>query len=277
MARQKKEPEGPKGCAAWLATYGDMITLVLTFFVLLYSMSSLDTAKWKALVMNLSGSNAIFEDLSFESGPANLGFEDPPEVSGEEVQDPADWWGELTYELKGIVDAQNSENSGANGEETGGEDPESNPGAGKVFQIEVVESGDMELIFRVQGDILFDPSRAIVKQSSYETIFYIIETFVIPQIERGTVSLVRVEGHTDIRPLRPNSGFKDNMSLSCERASETYRFIREHYPEIPRKMLASTGYGEDRPIDEGNTLEAYAKNRRVEFVLVKNLYYTPAE
>ena len=61
MARDKKEPDPPRGCPAWLATYGDMITLVLTFFVLLFSMSSLDIEKFKALVKIFQNNPGIFD------------------------------------------------------------------------------------------------------------------------------------------------------------------------------------------------------------------------
>ena len=60
MARKKQE-EQKAGAPEWLATYGDMMTLLLVFFVLLFSMSSLDSQRYKAVVQSLSGSLGVLD------------------------------------------------------------------------------------------------------------------------------------------------------------------------------------------------------------------------
>jgi len=61
MARKKKMEKQPKGAPLWMTTYGDMITLVLTFFILLYSYSSLDVLKWKQVVASVKGSLGVLQ------------------------------------------------------------------------------------------------------------------------------------------------------------------------------------------------------------------------
>jgi len=76
--------------------------------------------------------------------------------------------------------------------------------------------------------------------------------------------VLRVDGHTDIQPIRGSGRFRDNWELSQARALAVVRYLIEE-ENLPPKRLAATGFGQYQPIDPGQTPEALARNRRIEF------------
>ena len=76
--------------------------------------------------------------------------------------------------------------------------------------------------------------------------------------------ILRVDGHTDRIPVGSRSRFRDNWELSQARALSVVKFLIER-ENVPPDRLAATGFGEFQPIDEGETPEALARNRRIEF------------
>jgi chemotaxis protein MotB len=79
--------------------------------------------------------------------------------------------------------------------------------------------------------------------------------------------VLRVDGHTDVQPLAGTGRFRNNWELSAGRAISVVRFLIDK--GIPADRLVAAGFGEYQPIDEGDTDEAYAKNRRIELKLTE--------
>ena len=79
--------------------------------------------------------------------------------------------------------------------------------------------------------------------------------------------VLRVDGHTDNIPLSGRGQFEDNWALSTARAAEVVRFLTDQ--GVPADRLAATGFGEYQPIDPANTIEARARNRRIELKLTE--------
>ncbi len=79
--------------------------------------------------------------------------------------------------------------------------------------------------------------------------------------------VLRVDGHTDKVPLRPESIYRSNWELSTARALTVVEFLIDH--GIPPERLAAAGFGEYQPIDPGDSEEAYRRNRRIEFKLTE--------
>ena len=79
--------------------------------------------------------------------------------------------------------------------------------------------------------------------------------------------ILRVDGHTDITPIRPSSHYKSNWELSVARAVSVVDFLVSE--GIPANRLAATGFGEFHPIDNGTDRDALARNRRIEFKLTE--------
>jgi chemotaxis protein MotB len=92
---------------------------------------------------------------------------------------------------------------------------------------------------------------------------------VVLQAKNGLFRTAQVEGHTDRNPIR-TIRFASNWELSSARATSVVRFLQDKLGFDP-KILSANGYGEYRPVDQGDNEEAYSKNRRVELVLVYSL------
>ena len=87
---------------------------------------------------------------------------------------------------------------------------------------------------------------------------------IIDKIPPDVNWVLRVDGHTDATPIH-NARFASNWELSAARAISVVKFLISQ--GIPAAHLAATGFGENQPVDPGNTPEAYAKNRRIEIRL----------
>lgn len=267
MARERKEPDPPAGCPAWLATYGDMITLVLTFFVLLFSMSSIDTAKWKALVINLQGASGIFSIVDNQANVGGTGVEQAPEVPEDEYSDPSDSWAVVAQKVKEAIADFNAGILNNNGGATEG------PAAGVDLVVLTIEIDEAQIIIRCQTDIAFDTMSDVIKEEFYGVIDFIMSDIIMPEIEADTISEINILGHADIRPVTNiTSRIKNNKELSLFRALAVWNYVNEHF-DIPTGMIGAMGYGEERPIngDFGTSEEVWAKNRRVEFVMLRNV------
>ncbi|HSG94214.1 MAG TPA: peptidoglycan -binding protein [Afifellaceae bacterium] len=79
--------------------------------------------------------------------------------------------------------------------------------------------------------------------------------------------VIRVDGHTDIRPLAPTSRFRSNWDLSAARAISVVRYMIDQ--GVSPQHLVAAGFGEFQPLDDAETDEAYARNRRIELKLTE--------
>lgn len=243
MAR-KKNPEPPApGSPMWMTTFSDMMTLVLCFFVLLYSMSSLDEAKWRSIVQAFSGNAGIFD--YYDSVIAMQTNPDDTNGEAEEEFDAAGQWEiigqQVTSEMK---------------------DLEKELGLSEIS----VEVSSTEIVINLQGDVLFDSGKDVLRPDAQELLLQVMDRAVMPFT--ASYREIRIEGHTDRVPIN-TAQFKSNQYLSAARAISAANFIMAHYPEIPEEMIGYIGYGETRPIvisDEPNQ----PKNRRVVLVLIKD-------
>ena len=87
---------------------------------------------------------------------------------------------------------------------------------------------------------------------------------IVDEIPPDLNWVLRVDGHTDATPVH-NARFDSNWELSAARAITVVKFLIAQ--GIPAQHLAATGFGENQPVDAGNSLEAHAKNRRIEIRL----------
>lgn len=262
MARKKKEESSSGGCPAWLATYGDMVTLVLTFFVLLYSMSTIDTEKWRGLVIAMSnGSPDIFTVIDNSTNLGNTGLKDPPELPEDVFTDPTDEWQDFIDEIIGAAEEINEDAQG-------------------VALINIVPD-DLKVTMRYDGDVLFETASADLRPEFYPAIEDLVEDFIMKGVRDDLLQEIEIQGHADIRPFNPvQAGLLiDNWGLANARSTAVLRHLVENYPTIPVEMLKAAGYGAIRPVEPGvfgdyddpDREEIWRRNRRVEFVLWKNV------
>lgn len=265
MAFKKKPEEVKKGAPEYMNTYGDMVTLMLTFFVLLFAMSSIDVEKFIALAQSYSGQTIIIGgqgSIMPESGVGLL----PDMVAQYEEQKTQD----------ANDDSDKSEAAKAEderkGEEARRQEEAMNTMASEfktyfalndVTQNIVVDSFGDHLRITFPDGMLFDPGRADLKPASLEVLRLVAE-----ELRKYQDRVIRVEGHTDNVPMR-NGLFPNNLYLSGGRAMAVVDYLITNMGFNPRTLRAEA-MGEYWPVDTNDTPEGRARNRRVEIKIYEN-------
>lgn len=221
-------------------TYGDMVTLLLCFFVLLYSMSTISEQNWKALVMS-------FNPDAVETPTMTDGNDGP---SADPKDEDSTGLGEAQAEIdKDMEDLYQSILQYI--EEKGMQDSVT------------VTSGDGKVFVTFRDVIFFNGDDARLREEGKPILEAIGQS--LTRVEKS-VDEVRVMGHTaQARPDRPNTTEGDR-SLSALRASNALAYVQEHCTVDPGRLI-SEGYGQWRPIASNENEEERAKNRRVEMLI----------
>ena len=123
--------------------------------------------------------------------------------------------------------------------------------------------------FVLQSEVLFSVGKADLKSEANGELDRIAATIldVAKEIPPDIPWILRVDGHTDARPVSGAGEFKSNWALSAARAISVVQYLAEK--GIPAQRLAATGFGEYQPLDLGTGDEAYARNRRIELKLTE--------
>jgi len=251
MARKKRGGDAGEG-ANWMDTYGDLVTLLLCFFVLLYSFSTVDAAKWEELVGAFGGfgSRSIVTAMDMETvveAPIALEIDTALANTPHEAKDSGK--GDVALELSYFYELVESLNDFIN---------DNNLNASLFTQEE-----SLTVTLRINDNILFDSGDATLKTTSYAFLNDLAELFA-EQID--IISLINIEGHTDTDPIR-TALFVDNWDLSTKRATNAARYIMESNAGIDVKKLIPQGMGEYHPVATNSTPDGKAQNRRVDFVI----------
>ncbi|HHU89984.1 MAG TPA: OmpA family protein [Clostridiaceae bacterium] len=258
MTRKKESQE--VGAPAWMATYGDLVTNLLVFFVLLFSMSTVDQMTFKEVAASLSYSmiNLNNGDSILDSSANSIIVFDYTRFDSEEAEAKRkEKYIEDANEM--VVDAEeklkNKEFDEAKNkirdtiEEQGISD--------KVY---VVEEKDY-LLIRLDQEIFFESGSAdIVSEGK------VVLSSLAPSL-REMENEILISGHTDNVP-QTNQKYETNWELSTARATNVVRYLTEVENLEPDRFTA-TGNGEHRPVGDNNTPEGRQKNRRIEIKILK--------
>ena len=267
MARKKKQEDAPAGSPAWMATFSDLMNLLLCFFVLLFSMSSVDAAKFEEIAASLNASFSIFDSGApsitdgglISSGVSQLTQLDNYQHSMGENQDEPDDNDDISDE--DIKDKYENIQAGAT-EELGEqvEDNLNNEGlmAGDYEGYIDMEVTAQYVTLTLNGAILFDSGRAEIKSNAVEFINKLGNV-----LSRYMNNHIEVKGYTDSVPVSAGSKYADNMELSQARAYSVYKFLVKE-KGMSEEKLECAGRGEQDPIATNDTAEGRALNRRVE-------------
>lgn len=241
--RQSKQEECQAGAPAWMATFADMSTLLLCFFILLFSFSTIDAQKFKALIQSFQGSAGILESgtaLEIDEYITEAMEEDLTTAQRQEVED----FIRLQEVLEEYLETYNLESDVLVTQESAG------------------------LILRFKDNVLFDPGKAELKPRSKEILEDISMFLQGPEFVEKSI---RVEGHTDTVKVIPNLLYPTNWELSTGRASNVVRYLIEELDLAPERFSIA-GYGEYHPIAPNDTAENKSKNRRVDIVILRSTY-----
>jgi len=235
-----KRKKSSGGGANWMDTYGDMVTLLLCFFVLLYSISTIDQQKWMIVVQSFN-KNALVSVDDYPKGPegdaGEEGGDDMPTTS----PDPIETAMEELYEFLAAFAAQSS-------------------------SVTINSTGDGRIFISFQDSVFFDGNKSDLRPEGKEAL-----DEIIPALEKAGpyINEIKIMGHTAQALLdRPNT-IRGDTKLSSGRADEVRIYILENSDAelLDPSRVISLGYGQWRPVATNDTSEGRAKNRRVEMMI----------
>ncbi|MEW6413039.1 MAG: flagellar motor protein MotB [Candidatus Zixiibacteriota bacterium] len=228
MRRKKKDNHDSENLERWLLTYADLITLLLAFFIVMYSMSRIDAKRFgkmaEALSGVLKGGTTVIDNLSEDEirrGSELMKLGDLQRVQ-QQIED----------RFKKLQRAEE-------------------------LQTEITERG---LVVHIMESALFKEGSALLETKAMDVLDIVHEEIA------GLPNHIRIEGHTDDRKIN-TPVFPSNWELSTARATQVVRYFVENYGIAADKMSA-LGYGEFRPIRPNNSIENRAMNRRVDIVIL---------
>ena len=231
--RKKKQPEGGGG-AAWLGTFNDLITLLMVFFVLIFTMGSGDAEKIMEMRNSVMRGLGLLDSAGMGSSGLVKGPAAARKLSHEEEEDRS----EISDALKDSVSDMSS--------------------AMPWIDASVSEN---EVTISLEGSVAFDPGVADINSKAFPALKG------IGKLINKIPNAVRVEGHSDNVPISTPK-FPSNWELSIARAVNVAKYLIEHANVSPLRLSAS-GYGDSRPLFPNDTAKHKAKNRRVEIVLLR--------
>lgn len=237
----KQEEQG--GVPLWMVTFSDLSTLLLTFFVLLLSMSSMDDKTLKSLFTNFTSACGIlyFKELGEIYRPKEILIEG------------------IYQQLKDTLVIKRADDPveyAAQTKETFLKE------AGGQIIFENIDDG-FKLVF---GHKLLYPSGGADVKEEMKPVLDKIAKFI-----NTTEYQVYIDGHTDNIPI--NTGeFPSNDELSWARSYNFMNYL-VNVGEVSSELIALAGYGEYRPVESNDTPSGMEKNRRVEIIFKNTTYF----
>ena len=239
----EEEEEGSPG---WMATFADLVTLLLVFFVLLFSMSTIEVIKAKAVFGSLrdafGGSKNPTEDfsgsmVSKEKDNTSLSVLELSRIRQEILKTQENTFNAVrSYLSKKAVEGSVSA---------------------------VLDEGTITLTI---GDgLLFNPGEETLSEQAFTHLEPLLEI-----IRSNREMMVSIKGYTDNDEVPEGARFKDNWELSALRAVNVLRWFIEN--DINPLRITATGMGDLNPLFPNDTPENQAKNRRVEFSLERTIH-----
>lgn len=235
MARRKRDKGGGgDNSPNWMDTYGDMVTLLLCFFVMLLSTSNPDQEKWEILVKSLNPSSEKISQI------VDAMAENPGEYEVEGgVDKPEDTTETLYYALKKYVQEQN-----LNG-------------------LVSITKGDTYDFITFDSTVFFQPNDYRIQESGKQVLDG-VANILAPVSEE--VDEIRILGHTSQASAEKAYDLHNDRFLASNRADSVLLYLQDKDIIAPEKLV-SVGYGQYRPIAGFDTAEGRSKNRRVEMFI----------
>lgn len=233
MRRKNSQSEGAGD--SWLNTYADMVTLLLTFFAVLISMSTVNQEKYKAFIKSFSNlPPGIIEEIV--SNPSSAQGEDETDKEFSEAEQAMN---DLYQKLIDYIEEHGMSNTVS---------------INKIGQV---------IFIKFDSSVFFEPDKYAMLPGARGTLSFIGDG--IKEYE-DMVDLVAINGHTATVPDNSSSVVSDWM-LSGERAAVVAMFLEDEKNVEPKKLVL-VGYGKNLPIATNRTEEGRKENRRVELIIV---------
>jgi chemotaxis protein MotB len=231
--RKKKPEENPPGAPGWMITYGDMMSLLLCFFVLLFSFSTLDVVRFREVIVELQGALGVLS-----GGPMVLNMGDVPQqaiIPAQAVEVKSQ-----ISEFKEKIDEKAEEEQMQDSVET------------------VIDQRGLRIRFTDKA--LFDLGKAEIKPAAFPILRVVGDEIA------SMSNPVLIEGHTDDWPINTPQ-FPSNWELSTARATAIIHYFIEEIGIDPTRLSAA-GYSMYHPVVPNTTPENKAMNRRVDIIIL---------
>lgn len=254
---EKKCPVCKPGAPEYMNTYGDMMTLLLCFFVLLFAMSSVDSQKFKTVMVALQGSLGVMKG-GMTLDPSQITSNTRVQSKGTELK-----FRLLAKELQlalNEMDENIEKNANAANE---GKDKSENRIAemelNKNYTVTITEKG---IKISLGTQMLFSSGKADLRPDAHDIINRILKEI------KGLDNEIVVEGHTDNIPIN-TSKFPSNWELSTTRAVNVLKYMIEKDKTLIGRISAA-GYADTQPETTNSSETGRNKNRRVDIIILKS-------
>ena len=274
---KRKEDTPPAGSPAWMATFSDLMNLLLCFFVLLFSMSSVEESKLAELVAAMNDSFSVFdggatsigEGILISNGISQLNELDrfinstgkaaendaPSNDLKEEGKPPT------TDEMIEAIEGEKLKDN----EELAEKIEEAVNESNLADQIEISFTSQYVRL-SMKGALLFSPGSAELREEAAR----VLEKAAVV-LERYAKGTIEIEGHTDSVP-HYSAKYANNEELSSARALSVFYYLLEH-SNLDPVNLKHAGMGDRVHIADKPTAEGRSKNRRVEIKIYNPSVY----
>lgn len=235
LARGSQD-EVEEGAPAWMATFADMATLLLTFFILLLSFANLDAVKFREMLGSVKDAFGVQKEVMGDyMARSSTALDFTVHTAAEEAEDAQKEQAPSMEQALSIIQALFQE-------------------LGAVAEVFLDEEG---VTVRVEGKLLFPSGSAQLRPEAVGVMGRIAGL-----LHNYTFDLY-ILGHTDAVPIE-TAQFPSNWELSSARAAASLRYLLGR--GVDPRRLVSVGFAESRPIDTNATPEGRSRNRRVEFL-----------
>lgn len=235
----KKKHEEHENHERWLVSYADFITLLFAFFVVMYSVSSVNEGKYRTVSDSIKAALNPINSVPSSRLPFAIGAAKPATITTDmaSANDP------VIRRMRELM-TRITPNLTAD-----------------VSEIKIVESGHGTIMISLPESILFQSGEARVRSEALPFLKALSEILI--EMDRH----IRILGHTDNVPIR-TAQFPSNWELSAGRAVMVVRIFTELYG-VPISHLSATGLADAKPIASNDTPEGRTKNRRVEIIVLE--------
>ncbi|MFW6138143.1 MAG: OmpA family protein [Spirochaetota bacterium] len=246
MARRRKSKQ--KGSPGWMVTYGDMTTLLLTFFILMFTVAEIEGRELMLILSAFRGSLGMF------TGGTTLS--------------------------KGMLAELGQQVETLPAKERGDQLAKALKKATSMFQPEIksrkvkVTEDERGIVISLMADAFFEKGSPRLTPEGKVVVDRLGRFLRERELEEN---IIRVEGHTDDIPISPESElyekYPTNWGLSAARAVSVVRILNEEHG-IKGSRMQAIGYGEYQPVEPNDLEEGRAYNRRVEVVIMRKKEYS---
>lgn len=265
MAKRKPD-EPPKGAPAWQSTFADLMNLLLCFFVMLFSMSTIDAQKFELIAASFNQTFSIFD-----AGASAIGDGILVSMGVSQLNELDDYINSTGRDAEGDTIPENLESAVEMMEEAKLQESEELASEIEEALEEKNLDKEVDIEFTAQyvqltlnGALLFDSGSVEIKEEALPLMNQL--GIILQRFGEGTIE---IEGHTDNVPMS-GSKYANNDELSSGRALSVFYYLEDN-TSLDMSKIKHSGRGEYIPIADNSTEEGRAKNRRVEIKIYNSL------